>query len=185
MKRKLTIAAGMMHEPPILFLDEPTSGIDVASARQVRQRLAGLQASGTTVFLTTHYIEEAERLCDRIAFIVAGKLVQVDTLANLVHDVQGEHRVQIALSAGIQGLWPLLQDAFPAAAFECLADTTLRVCTAQPLALAPLIRFFEMHGIEVTEARLIRPSLEDVFVRITGIELDRMRKEPEKGGIAT
>ena len=185
MKRKLTIAAGMMHEPPILFLDEPTSGIDVASARQVRQRLAGLQASGTTVFLTTHYIEEAERLCDRIAFIVSGKLVQVDTLANLVHDVQGEHRVQIALSAGIQGLWPLLQDTFPAATFECLADTTLRVCTAQPLALAPLIRFFETHGIEVTEARLIRPSLEDVFVRITGIELDRMRKEPEKGGIAT
>ncbi len=71
MKRKLTIAAGMMHEPPILFLDEPTSGIDVASARQIRQRLAGLQASGTTVFLTTHYIEEAERLCDRIAFIVS------------------------------------------------------------------------------------------------------------------
>jgi ABC-2 type transport system ATP-binding protein len=185
MKRKLTIAAGMMHEPPILFLDEPTSGIDVASARQVRQRLAGLQASGTTVFLTTHYIEEAERLCDRIAFIVAGKLVQVDTLANLVHGAQGEHRVHITLCAGIQGLWPLLQDTFPAATFECLADTTLRVCTTQPLALAPLIRFFETHGIEVTEARLIRPSLEDVFVRITGIELERMRKEPEKGGIAT
>ncbi len=93
--------------------------------------------------------------------------------------------MEIALSAGIQGLWPSLQDAFPAATFECLADTTLRVCTAQPLALAPLIRFFETHGIEVTEARLIRPSLEDVFVRITGIELDRMKKETEKGGLAT
>ncbi|MHB8974922.1 MAG: ABC transporter ATP-binding protein [Pirellulaceae bacterium] len=185
MKRKLTIAAGMMHEPPILFLDEPTSGIDVASARQIRQRLAGLKASGTTVFLTTHYIEEAERLCDRIAFIVAGRLVQVDTPANLVHDGQDKHLVEITLSAGIQALGPSLQEAFPAATFECVADATWRVSTFQPLALAPLLRFFEMHGIEVTEARLIRPSLEDVFVRITGIELDRMKKETEKGGRVT
>jgi len=185
MKRKLTIAAGMMHEPPILFLDEPTSGVDVASARQIRQRLAGLKASATTVFLTTHYIEEAERLCDRIAFIVAGRLVQVDTLANLVHDVQDKHLVEIALSAGIQALRPALQEAFPAATFESVTDATWRVNTAQPLALAPLIRFFETHGIAVTEARLIRPCLEDVFVRITGIELDRMKKETEKGGDAT
>ncbi len=62
MKRKLTIAAGIIHNPSILFLDEPTTGIDVASARQIRQIIAGLNSSGTTVFLTTHYIEEAERL---------------------------------------------------------------------------------------------------------------------------
>jgi ABC-2 type transport system ATP-binding protein len=73
MKRKLTIAAGIIHHPKILFLDEPTSGIDVASARQIRQLFAGLNKQGTTVFLTTHYIEEAERLCERIAFIVSGK----------------------------------------------------------------------------------------------------------------
>lgn len=78
MKRKLAIAAGIIHRPRILFLDEPTTGIDVASARQVRQMLAGLNKSGTTVFLTTHYIEEAERLCDRIGFIVQGRLVRVD-----------------------------------------------------------------------------------------------------------
>ena len=71
MKRKLTIAAGIIHQPEILFLDEPTTGIDVASARQIRQLFAGLNQAGTTIFLTTHYIEEAERLCDRIAFIVA------------------------------------------------------------------------------------------------------------------
>ncbi|MFH1490766.1 MAG: ATP-binding cassette domain-containing protein, partial [Pseudomonadota bacterium] len=69
MKRKLTIAAGIIHNPPILFLDEPTTGIDVASARQIRQLIAGLHRAGTTIFLTTHYIEEAERLCGRIAFI--------------------------------------------------------------------------------------------------------------------
>jgi ABC-2 type transport system ATP-binding protein len=76
MKRKLTIAAGIIHQPEILFLDEPTTGIDVASARQLRQLIADLHRAGTTIFLTTHYIEEAERLCARIAFIVSGRIVQ-------------------------------------------------------------------------------------------------------------
>ncbi|MBN2357628.1 ATP-binding cassette domain-containing protein, partial [candidate division KSB1 bacterium] len=70
MKRKLTIAAGIIHQPSILFLDEPTTGIDVASARQIRSLIKKLNETGTTIFMTTHYIEEAERLCHRIAFIV-------------------------------------------------------------------------------------------------------------------
>jgi energy-coupling factor transporter ATP-binding protein EcfA2 len=73
MQRKLTIAAGIIHQPQILFLDEPTTGIDVASARQIRQLIAELHRAGTTIFLTTHYIEEAERLCERIAFIMLAK----------------------------------------------------------------------------------------------------------------
>jgi hypothetical protein len=68
MKRKITIAADIIHRPQILFLDEPTTGIDVASARQIRQHISDLNSNGTTIFLTTHYIEEAERLCNRIAF---------------------------------------------------------------------------------------------------------------------
>ncbi len=87
MKRKLTIAAGIIHRPPILFLDEPTTGIDVSSARQVRQLIAQLHRAGTTIFLTTHYIEEAERLCERIAFIVKGQIVKTDTVANLLQPV--------------------------------------------------------------------------------------------------
>ena len=73
MRRKLTIAAGIIHNPKILFLDEPTTGIDVESARQIRSLILDMKERGTTVFLTTHYIEEAERICDRIAFIVNGK----------------------------------------------------------------------------------------------------------------
>ena len=68
LKRRLTIAAALIHHPRILFLDEPTTGIDVESARQIRRLILDLKRSGTTVFLTTHYIEEAERLCDRVAF---------------------------------------------------------------------------------------------------------------------
>jgi len=181
MKRKLAIAAGIIHQPRILFLDEPTSGIDVASARQIRQLLAALNRSGTTVFLTTHYIEEAERLCDRIAFIVDGQLVCLDTVANLVRDVQGRHVVQLVLNRDATTLLDPLCRTFPDVAFEPMSGATLRVCTKQTLPLAPLVRFFEQHGIDVTEARAIRPSLEDVFVRITGVALERMRKEKEQG----
>jgi len=185
MKRKLTIAAGIIHRPVILFLDEPTTGIDVASAREIRQLLAGLSESGTTIFLTTHYIEEAERLCDRIAFIVEGRLVRMDTLADLVKDVQGRHIVQLTAQAGV-GSIDTLHQAFPEVRFERVSENVLHAHTAEPLPLAPLIRFLEEHGVDVTEAKAIRPSLEDVFVRITGVALEQMRKEKEqakqKGG---
>ena len=88
MKRKLTIAAGIIHHPQILFLDEPTTGLDVVSARQIRQLIADLHQAGITIFLTTHYIEEAERLCERIAFIVKGKLIRVDTVSNLLQPIK-------------------------------------------------------------------------------------------------
>ncbi len=182
MKRKLTIAAGLIHSPRILFLDEPTTGIDVASARQIRGMIAGLNESGTTVFLTTHYIEEAERLCSRIAFIVNGRLVRVDTPEDLIGGMQERRVVQLALSRGIPELEPRLRAAFPGVEFESTAANSLRAHTDHPLPLAPLIRFFEEHGVEVVEARAIRPSLEDVFVEVTGVALEKMRKEREQGG---
>lgn len=80
MKRKLTIAAGIIHKPSILFLDEPTTGIDVASARHIRAMIRHLNETGTTIFMTTHYIEEAERLCHRIAFIVKGKIIKIGAI---------------------------------------------------------------------------------------------------------
>jgi len=153
----------------------------VASARQIRQLLCGLNKSGTTVFLTTHYIEEAERLCGRIAFIVEGRLVRVDTLANLVKDVEGKHIVQLALSRDPGGMLGQLGAAIPGVEFEAMSGNMLRAHTAEMLPLGPLVRFFEEHEIDVTEAKAIRPSLEDVFVQITGIAADRMRKEKEQG----
>lgn len=181
MKRKLSIAAGIIHRPRILFLDEPTTGIDVASARHIRQLLGSLNESGTTIFMTTHYIEEAERLCDRIGFIVEGRLIRVDTLPSLVKDVEGKHIVQLALSREPVVLLDQLEAAFPGVEFEAMPGGMLRAHTAQTLPLGPLVRFFEEHGVDVTEAKAIRPSLEDVFVQITGIAVERMRKEKEQG----
>ena len=181
MKRRLALAAGIIHRPRILFLDEPTTGIDVASARRVRRLIAGLKESGTTVFLTTHYIEEAERLCDRIAFIVGGRLVRVDTPAALVAGVQDRHVVQLALGGDPAGLLGTLRAAFGDVEFEPMPGGLLRAHTVRPLPLAPLVRFFEEHGMDVMEARAVRPSLEDVFVTVTGVALEQMRREKEQG----
>jgi ABC-2 type transport system ATP-binding protein len=182
MKRKLTIAAGIIHSPEILFLDEPTTGIDVAAARQIRQMLATLHSSGTTVFLTTHYIEEAERLCGRIAFIVEGRIVRVDEMKNLVQLEMKKHKMMLSLSNARQDLSELLSSEFPNLDFELLPGSLIHVESAEPVKIGPLVRFLEDHGVEVSEARKAAPSLEDIFVRITGIEADAMRKEKEKRG---
>ena len=182
MKRKLTIAAGIIHKPPILFLDEPTTGIDVASARQLRQLIADLHREGTSIFLTTHYIEEAERLCDRIAFIVSGRIVRIDTVAQLVQPIREKHVMRIACETLPENIREKLADAFSELTVTLTDDGFIRVESGEPVHVGPLVRFLEDNGAEVTEARRMRPSLEDIFVEITGIEADAMRKEKEKKG---
>jgi ABC-2 type transport system ATP-binding protein len=176
MKRKLTIAAGIIHRPEILFLDEPTTGIDVASARQLRQLVADLHHTGTTIFLTTHYIEEAERLCQRIAFIVSGRIVRIDSVEHLLQPLQGRHVVQIASANGMSGVPGELAATFPGLAFHCPEPGVLRLEAGEPIRVGAVVRFLEERGIEVAEARRIRPSLEDVFVQVTGIAAEAMRK---------
>jgi len=182
MKRKLTIAAGIIHQPEILFLDEPTTGIDVASARQLRQLIADLHRAGTTIFLTTHYIEEAERLCARIAFIVSGRIVQTDTVEHLIQPVQEKHVVQIAYANMLNDIRGKLSESFPGIEFTTQGQGLIWVEASEPIRVGPLVRFLEDQGAEVAEARRMRPSLEDIFVQITGIEANAMRKEKEKAG---
>lgn len=180
MKRRLTIAAGVIHRPKILFLDEPTSGIDVANARQIRKLISALKVSGTTVFLTTHYIEEAERLCDRIAFIVEGRIVRTEATSDLLRDVEGQHIIELAVADELKGLPEGIVQEFGNLAFDLPSPKTLRAVTKAAFPLGPLVRFLEERTINITEARSIRPSLEDVFVQITGIESGRMRTEKER-----
>jgi ABC-2 type transport system ATP-binding protein len=183
MKRKLTIAAGIIHEPEILFLDEPTTGLDVASARQLRQLIADLHQAGTTIFLTTHYIEEAQRLCDRIAFIVSGRIVKIDTVENLLQPFQDRHVVKITCSNTDNDIQHKLSASFENMKFIFPQLDIIRVEANQPILAGAVVRFLEEQGVEVSEARRIRPSLEDVFVEITGIEAGAMKQEKEKGMI--
>ena len=180
MKRKLTIAAGIVHAPPILFLDEPTTGIDVASARQIRQMITDLNAGGTTIFLTTHYIEEAERLCRRIAFIVKGRIVRIDTVEDLMRQTEGRHVVQFSVSDHAAELCDQITAEFPSLQCQTVARGDIRVESSEPVRVGPLVRLLEDRGAEVSEARKLRPSLEDVFVRVTGIEAGAMKQEKEK-----
>jgi len=182
MKRKLTIAAGIIHQPSILFLDEPTTGIDVATARQIRQLIADLHQSGTTILLTTHYIEEAERLCERIAFLVSGRIVRNDTVADLMQPIKGRHLMLLSMSDGGQALCEALAAAFEQLDFQALPGGQVRVESSEPIRVGPLVRFLEDRGVEVSEARRLRPSLEEVFVEVTGLEAEAMRKEKEKAG---
>jgi ABC-2 type transport system ATP-binding protein len=182
MKRKLTIAAGIIHRPQILFLDEPTTGIDVASARHIRQLIADLHRAGTTIFLTTHYIEEAERLCERIAFIVKGQIVRTDSVRNLLQPLLGRQVMLISVSNAANDLSGKLGTAFPNYQFQSISSEQVRIESAEPISLGPLVRFIEEQKVEVKEARRSGPSLEDVFVSVTGIEANILKKEAEKKG---
>ncbi len=118
MKRALTIAAALAHRPPLLFspegtyprrgpmggLDEPTTGLDVMSARNLRRLIAGLREEGVTVFLTTHYLEEAERLCDRVAIIVRGRIVAMDSVDGLKGRMQSRTTIEVMLGDGGDGI---------------------------------------------------------------------------------
>ncbi|MGB9724425.1 MAG: ABC transporter ATP-binding protein [Chloroflexia bacterium] len=163
MKRALTIAVALAHRPPLLFLDEPTTGLDVMSARSLRQMIAGLRHEGVTVFLTTHYLEEAERLCDRIAIIVRGRIVALDTVEGLKAQAAGGTVVEATLS-GAEGQ------------VETLRFTGDDVATALRAALARA----ESAGRRVLALDTVRPTLEDVFVHLTGLSAEVMLAEKGK-----
>ena len=97
LKRRLTIAAALVHTPSILFLDEPTSGLDVQSSRMIRNLVKDLNKTGVTVFLTTHYLEEADQLCQRVAMINKGKIVALDTPEKLKASVEKHQIIEVLL----------------------------------------------------------------------------------------
>jgi len=161
MKRALTIAAALAHRPPLIFLDEPTTGLDVMSARNLRQMIAGLEEEGVTVFLTTHYLEEAERLCDRVAIIVKGRIVALDTVENLKSAAQSKTIVEVTFADANNGI-----------ATRRIEGGTVEAATRAALA--------QTDGRHVIAINTLRPTLEDVFVKLTGLKADVMLAE--KGG---
>ncbi|MFY9286609.1 MAG: ABC transporter ATP-binding protein [Tissierellaceae bacterium] len=169
MRRKLTIAAGIIHNPKILFLDEPTTGIDVESAMQIRDLILALKKEGKTIFLTTHYLEEAERVCDRIAFIVKGKIVKISTVSELMEEASPDYRIKLKVSGNLHSIRDKLDNEFDDARMEILDETSCLFISKEELSLYPIIESLNKKGIAVYEAKEIKPSLEDIFVKITGI----------------
>ncbi|MGI6175991.1 MAG: ABC transporter ATP-binding protein [Christensenellales bacterium] len=180
MRRKLTIAAAIIHSPRILFLDEPTTGIDVESARQIRELTIKLKEQGTTVFLTTHYIEDAERICDRLAFIVAGKIIANGSVNELMESASHGYAVRLMTDINSENLAADLQARFEGSTVEITHDHALVLRSEERIPLLPVMEYFDRNGVSIYEARELRPTLEDVFVKLTGIEAARLKKE--KGG---
>ncbi len=179
MRRKLAIAAGIIHNPMILFLDEPTTGIDVESARQIRSLISDMKRRGTTVFLTTHYIEDAQRICDRIAFIVDGKIAKTGTVDELMENAGHEHIIKLTLNESANGIKDDLQRDFSNLRIKPKDENTCFITSTEKIALSPILQYLDGRGISVFEAKEIRPTLEDVFVKVTGIEAGKLQKEKE------
>jgi ABC-2 type transport system ATP-binding protein len=180
LKRRATIAAALVHHPEILFLDEPTSGLDVMSARSLRNFLEDLRETGVTVFLTTHYIEEADQLCDRIAIIVKGRIIAVDTPENLKAVVQGTSVIEISFTSPVQ--LKNLEELEEYGQVEAKDNTLWIQVTNVSKSLRALTSFADDHGLEVVYMNTVKPSLEEAFVKLTGVEPEVMLIEKERRG---
>jgi ABC-2 type transport system ATP-binding protein len=181
LKRRLTIAAALIHQPKILFLDEPTTGLDVMSARGLRKLILDSKKKGLTVFLTTHYIPEAESLCDRIAVIVKGKIRIIDTPQNIRSQVKEMEILEIGLDRIPE---PLRNKLLSLDGIEkiLIDENRIRFHTKNIDQITPgIIKLLKEQGTQIETINTLSPSLEDAFVVLTGLDSELMKiDKPEK-----
>jgi ABC-2 type transport system ATP-binding protein len=183
MKRRLTIAAALVHRPRILFLDEPTTGLDVMSARGLRGVIKSLKKKGVTVFLTTHLIQEAEDLCDRVAIIVKGKIRVTDTPEALKEKVKETEVLEIRPSPVSPAL-PGKMEALPGVEKAGLVEDKLRLYgRSLHGSICQILNQLNAEGVGILSIQTLTPSLEDAFVKLTGVDAEVMRVDkPAKMG---
>ncbi len=162
-RRRLDLALGLVGDPELLFLDEPTTGFDPGARRRAWDLIASLRELGTTILLTTHYMEEAERLADRVALIVGGRLVAMGTPASLVaEETTGVIAFSLPPDVESTALPPLGQGVV-------VDGARVVVETTQPTRdLQTITTWAVDHGVELPDLTLSRPTLEDVYLRLTG-----------------
>jgi ABC-2 type transport system ATP-binding protein len=170
-KQRLALALALINDPQIIFLDEPTTGLDPQVRLEIRDLIEELRAEKRTILLTTHYIEEAERLCDRVAIIDNGVIVASGSPAELQANSANQSAVEISLSeALLAGDLPV----FPGAIRTLVSDDRRKITvnSNRPAqTLVELIRWVDGQGIELEDVHLKRPTLEDVFIELTGKQL--------------
>jgi ABC-2 type transport system ATP-binding protein len=172
MRRKLEIVRAFIHHPLVLFLDEPTIGLDPESRREVWRQIAILNQEETTIILTTHYMDEAEKLCNRIAFIDGGRLISLDTPDNLKRSVPAGDLIEIGVDRGDEGILAMVRGYDQVRSVE-MKETVLAISATQGSRLVPLLLAdLERHGVAVKSISIRSPSLEDVFIHLTGKKLD-------------
>jgi len=179
MKRRLTIAAALIHKPDILFLDEPTTGLDVQSSRTIRNLIKELNNKGTTVFLTTHYIEEADQLCQRVAIINQGRIATVGAPEKLKASIEQHQIIDISFSAA-ENLEHKLADINYVSKVLQVGDKFRLYVERTSQVIPLLVDFAKENDLEIISINTLRPSLEDAFVEITGIAAEAMAREKEQ-----
>jgi ABC-2 type transport system ATP-binding protein len=168
MQRRLNIAAGLLHRPRLLVLDEPTAGVDPQSRNAILAQVEALGGEGVAVLYTTHYMEEAERLCDRVGIIDQGRLVAEGTRRELVATVGERDRIELAATGDLAGL------AAAAARLDGVDEAGVVAGGVHLVAgdgrrlLPRLLEAAEHAGAEVTSVELVEPDLEAVFLHLTG-----------------
>ena len=171
-KQRLALACALVGDPDLLFLDEPTTGLDPQARRQLWELIERFKSAGRTILLTTHYMEEAERLCERVAIVDRGKTIAMGTPRELIASIGVEHLVEFSTGASARAF-----DARPLSRLEGVREVredngTLRMqVTELHRAVPALLDELTRQGVPLTELRTHSASLEDVFVALTGRHL--------------
>lgn len=161
MKRRVLVAQALVHRPPVIVLDEPTAGVDVELRQALWRFIRRLNSDGHTIILTTHYLEEAEELCGRIAMLKAGRVIALDTTSDILRRVS-THALKLKLKPGSR-----VPEAIPAKVIALEGETLS--CTFDDYAeVEPILRTLRDAGIGVTDMEIAKPDLEQAFVEIMG-----------------
>jgi len=173
-KQKLALILAMINDPPVVFLDEPTTGVDAHSRRAIHDWLRQLRSEGRTVFLTTHYIHEAEQLADRIAIVGRGQIIRLGTPAEISSDVSVMSQIRFRTSK------PLTLDTvvkLPGVTSVNEKNENVSLDVLNPaLTLTALIRHLDSQNNQLLEVSIQRPTLEDVFLKLTGEQMAEEEK---------
>jgi ABC-2 type transport system ATP-binding protein len=171
-KQRLAMACALVGDPELLFLDEPTTGLDPQARRHLWDLVDGLKQAGRTIILTTHYMDEAERLCDRVAIMDHGRIIALDSPEQLIASVGGEHIVEFAIT-GNDGVMDAAQLTAIAGVESHRVDAGLHQLSVRELhtAVPRIFAALSAQGLHLSEFRTHSATLEDVFVGLTGRNL--------------
>ena len=171
-KQRLSLGCALVGEPELLFLDEPTTGLDPQSRRQTWDIVEALKARGRTVLLTTHYMEEASRLCDRVAVVDQGKVIALGTPRELIASLGAEHVIEFAIGDTVAAVEETALRALPSVEEVARDGATYRLTVREMHRAVPaLLAELSARGAEATELTTHHATLEDVFMSLTGRRL--------------
>jgi ABC-2 type transport system ATP-binding protein len=169
-KQRLALALALLNDPQTLFLDEPSTGLDPQARLEIRDLVAALRREQRTILLTTHYIEEAEKLCDRVAIVDEGRIIAMGTPREIQDHASGESTIEIECEAPLDGEIPAWRDA--ERVFFDERRTRVSVVSRRPArSIVDMMKWLDEKGIEPADIRIKRPSLEDAFIELTGKSL--------------